>query len=144
VRESARSLSLYGREGGESSALIKFQYFLMPAEEASMNQVIRQKSSSKKTPKVAAPAASLTTKTAAFAQGHPPRTAPSEDSLDEEPVATGDQPPGFPHIQLKSRGWTIGNSANLVEGTEDEPVWATVAWILIPLLIFGLLFAVII
>jgi hypothetical protein len=31
-----------------------------------------------------------------------------------------------------AKGWTIGNSANLVEGSEREPRWVSVAWFAVP------------
>lgn len=51
-----------------------------------------------------------------------------------------DEPPApLPQIKLKSRGWTLGNSSTLAEGTEDESVWVTLGWIVIPTVIIGLI-----
>lgn len=37
-----------------------------------------------------------------------------------------------PRAQPVAKGWTMGNSANLVEGAEREPRWVSIAWFVVP------------
>ncbi len=46
-----------------------------------------------------------------------------------------------PRPKLKSRGWTLGNSGSLVEGSEDESPWVAIGWVVIPSGIAALLLA---
>lgn len=52
-----------------------------------------------------------------------------QDPQQEQSIETG-TPSGRAY---KDQRWTLGNSTNLVEGDEKEPLIVTLAWIVIPL-----------
>jgi len=49
--------------------------------------------------------------------------APSTDLTEDESA------PPKPPVAI---GWTLGNSHNLVEGSQPEPRWVSVAWFVVP------------
>jgi hypothetical protein len=62
-----------------------------------------------------------------------PSTQLSDDSLNE-----GD-PNQVQSTPLNAQRWTLGDSRSIVAGTAKEPLSATIAWLVVPTLIFGLL-----
>lgn len=55
-----------------------------------------------------------------------------------------DNLPLAPLNQPVAKGWTMGNSHNLVEGAEPEPRWVSVAWFVVPTgVAIALLFAMV-
>jgi hypothetical protein len=68
-----------------------------------------------------------------------PHSAGAEESGGQTSVSyDADSLDDVPRVKLKKRGWTLGNSAKLVEGTDSEPLWVTIGWIAVPTAVFAL------
>lgn len=48
-------------------------------------------------------------------------------------AAPGTQPgEGAEGPRIRGKGWTLGNSGGLVDGSDKEPAWVSIAWVAVP------------
>jgi len=57
----------------------------------------------------------------------------AQDSHDPDLLST------LSATKYRDRRWTLGDSAHLVAGTQKEPVWVSLTWLVVPALLAGML-----